>query len=170
MASDFEHNFKSLERLWAAISPDPCLYLADTNTTGFAEYMSPGGAAKRGGRDTYGELAAKTRQVIQENTTFVQIAESLPVACLRRSGWKRTTGRRGVNCVVFENGCIKIKCVRRTPPTRTLENWLRRQARAEIERYLEAVTKRLRRSPGKLYIMDQRTKWGNCSSLVIFPT
>ena len=73
--------------------------------------------------------------------------------------------RRGVNCVLFENGCIRLTCGPRTPPTRTLENWLRRQARAEIERYLRAVTKRLRRSPRKLYIMDQRTKWGNCSAM-----
>ncbi len=73
--------------------------------------------------------------------------------------------RRGVNCVVFENGGIHLMCGNRTPPSRTLENWLRRQARAEIERYLGAVTKRLRRSPGKLYIMDQRTKWGNCSAM-----
>jgi predicted metal-dependent hydrolase len=61
--------------------------------------------------------------------------------------------RRGVNCVLFENGGIHLLCGRRTPPSRTLENWLRRQARAEIERYLGAVTNRLRRSPGKLYIM-----------------
>jgi predicted metal-dependent hydrolase len=73
--------------------------------------------------------------------------------------------RSGVNCVVFENGCISITCGRRTPPARTLENWLRRQARAEIERHVGAVTNRLRRSPGKLYIMDQRTKWGNCSTM-----
>jgi hypothetical protein len=32
--------------------------------------------------------------------------------------------RSGVNCVVFENGCIHITCGRRTPPARTLENWL----------------------------------------------
>jgi type I restriction enzyme R subunit len=29
--------------------------------------------------DTYGELSAKTRELIQENTTFLDIAESLPV-------------------------------------------------------------------------------------------
>jgi predicted metal-dependent hydrolase len=73
--------------------------------------------------------------------------------------------RRGGNCVAFENGCIYITSDRRTPPARTLENWLRRQARSEIERHVGAVTKRLRRSPGKLYIMDQRTKWGNCSAM-----
>src|SRR5207245_3436918 len=33
----------------------------------------------RGSRDTYGELAAKTRQLIEENTTFIKIAEALPV-------------------------------------------------------------------------------------------
>jgi predicted metal-dependent hydrolase len=73
--------------------------------------------------------------------------------------------RRGGNCAAFEKGCIYTTCGRRTPPARTLENWLRRQARAEIERHVGAVTKRLRRSPGRLYIMDQRTKWGNCSAM-----
>ncbi len=34
---------------------------------------------QRGSRDTYGELSAKTRQLIQENTTFVDLAEALPV-------------------------------------------------------------------------------------------
>ena len=32
-----------------------------------------------GKQDTYGELSAKTRQLIQENTTFIDMAESLPV-------------------------------------------------------------------------------------------
>lgn len=34
---------------------------------------------QRGSRDTYGELSAKTQQLIRENTTFLDIAESLPV-------------------------------------------------------------------------------------------
>jgi type I restriction enzyme R subunit len=25
-SKNFEHNFKSLERLWEAVAPDPCLY------------------------------------------------------------------------------------------------------------------------------------------------
>ena len=52
----------------------------------------------------------------------------------------------------------------RTPVARSLENWLRRQARAEIEKQLAAVTARLRQRPGRVYVMGQRTKWGNCSA------
>lgn len=53
----------------------------------------------------------------------------------------------------------------RTDSARSLENWLRKQARIEIEKELEAVTRKIRRSPRRIYIMDQRTKWGNCSAL-----
>ncbi len=35
----------------------------------------------------------------------------------------------------------------------------------EIGRQLETVTRKLRRTPNRLYVMGQRTKWGNCSSL-----
>jgi hypothetical protein len=52
----------------------------------------------------------------------------------------------------------------RTPPARSLENWLRRQARAEIEKQLALVTARLRLRPQRIYVMGQRTKWGNCSA------
>jgi type I restriction enzyme R subunit len=34
---------------------------------------------QRGPQATYGELAAKTRQLIEENTSFIEIAEALPV-------------------------------------------------------------------------------------------
>lgn len=52
----------------------------------------------------------------------------------------------------------------RTPAARSLENWLRKQARVEIERQLATVTARLRQRPGRIYVMGQRTKWGNCSA------
>lgn len=54
---------------------------------------------------------------------------------------------------------------RATDPMKSLENWLRKQARAEIVKHLKAVTPKLRRSPNRVYVMGQRTKWGNCSSL-----
>jgi type I restriction enzyme, R subunit len=34
---------------------------------------------QRGSRATYGELSAKTRELIEDNTTFVRLAEALPV-------------------------------------------------------------------------------------------
>jgi predicted metal-dependent hydrolase len=52
-----------------------------------------------------------------------------------------------------------------TAPARSLENWFRRQARREILSHLDAVTTRLRCQSGKVLIMGQRTKWGNCSAL-----
>jgi predicted metal-dependent hydrolase len=53
----------------------------------------------------------------------------------------------------------------RTPTSRSLENWLRHQARAEIEKQLSTILARLRQEPRRVYVMNQRTKWGNCSTL-----
>ena len=80
-AKTFEHNFKSLERLWEAVSPDPCLYehrYVYNWLCGIyvAHRRRQRGASKK---DTFGELSAKTRQLIEENTAFVDLAESLPV-------------------------------------------------------------------------------------------
>jgi predicted metal-dependent hydrolase len=73
----------------------------------------------------------------------------------------RTHGNT-VSCVDGEI-VIRRGTVSRTPVGRSLENWFRKQARAEIQRQLPLVTARLRRSPGRVYVMGQRTKWGNCS-------
>jgi len=80
-AQIFEHNFKSLERLWEAISPDPCLYehrFVYRWLCGIyvAYCRRKKGTAQRG---TFGELSNKTRALIEENTTFLEIAQSLPV-------------------------------------------------------------------------------------------
>lgn len=74
---------------------------------------------------------------------------------------------RGANIVTHEDGRIVIMRghASRTSPAKSLENWLRRQARAEIAKQLDAVSRKLKRSPRKVYVMGQRTKWGNCSSL-----
>lgn len=75
--------------------------------------------------------------------------------------------RKGPNKVVIEQNRIVIVRGRfsQTHVARSLENWLRKQAREEIERHIQALTQRLKRFPRKVYIMGQRTKWGNCSSL-----
>ena len=51
-----------------------------------------------------------------------------------------------------------------TPAVRGLENWLRGQARSAIADYLPEVTAHIGEEPGRVYVMGQRTKWGNCSS------
>jgi type I restriction enzyme R subunit len=78
-AKTFEHNFKSLERLWEAVAPDPCLYPHRHQYNWLCGIYVAHRRRQRGSKDTYGELSAKTRQLIQENTTFLDIAESLPV-------------------------------------------------------------------------------------------
>lgn len=78
-AKNFEQNFKSLERLWEALAPDPCLYPYRHQYNWLCGIYIAHRRRQRGSKDTYGELSAKTRQLIQENTTFLDIAESLPV-------------------------------------------------------------------------------------------
>ncbi|MDD5706588.1 MAG: SprT family zinc-dependent metalloprotease [Kiritimatiellae bacterium] len=80
---------------------------------------------------------------------------------------ERVDGRRGANRVAFDGGVLTVRCGARAGTTvaKSLENWLRKQARVEIGRQLEAATRRLRRRANRLYVMGQRTKWGNCSPL-----
>jgi type I restriction enzyme, R subunit len=75
----FEQNFRSLERLWEAVAPDPCLYSHRHQYNWLCGIYIGYRRRKRGGGATYGELSAKTRQLIEENTTFVREAEELPV-------------------------------------------------------------------------------------------
>lgn len=51
-----------------------------------------------------------------------------------------------------------------TAPSRSLESWLRERARDAIAAHLCVVTARLGQQPSRVYVMGQRTKWGNCSS------
>lgn len=76
-------------------------------------------------------------------------------------------GRGGANRVTHELGRIVVfrSSNSETKPARSLENWFRKQARREILTHLNVLAKRLKREPGKVLIMDQRTKWGNCSAL-----
>lgn len=52
----------------------------------------------------------------------------------------------------------------RTAVARSLELWLRRQAREAIHTHLARITARIGSRPVHVYVMGQRTKWGNCSS------
>lgn len=78
-AKSFEHSFRSLERLWEAVAPDPCLYPHRFQYNWLCGIYVAHRRRQRGSKDTYGELSAKTRQLIQENTAFLDIAEALPV-------------------------------------------------------------------------------------------
>jgi len=80
-AKIFEHNFKSLDGLWEAVSPDACLYehryVYNWLCSIYIAYRRrQRGADKKG---TFGELSAKTRELIEQNTTFMDMALALPV-------------------------------------------------------------------------------------------
>jgi predicted metal-dependent hydrolase len=76
-----------------------------------------------------------------------------------------TRSRAAGNTVRFVGGEIVISRgpSSRTPVERSLEHWLRREARRAIESRLATFVSRLGQRPQRLYVMGQRTKWGNCS-------
>lgn len=80
---------------------------------------------------------------------------------------KANPQRGGPNQVVHDGQSLVIiqSGGSTTAPAKSLENWLRKQAREALLAQLALVTPKLRREPGRVYIMGQRTKWGNCSSL-----
>lgn len=87
--------------------------------------------------------------------------DEVVVRVLRLARW------RARNKVVLDDGAITITCApdSKTPVVRSLENWLRRQARQRVEAHVVVLSKRLKHTPGRIYVMDQRTRWGNCSAL-----
>lgn len=87
--------------------------------------------------------------------------EPVPVSVVQIDTWQAP------NKVILEPGAIVITRGpdARTPVARSLEYWLRKQARGRIEQHLIDVGKCVKRTPNRVYVMGQRTKWGNCSAL-----
>jgi predicted metal-dependent hydrolase len=87
--------------------------------------------------------------------------ETLPIRVIRSGNWQ------GPNRVTLNDSILDITCGAnsRTPLATSLENWLRKEARQSIEMHLADVVTRVKRAPNRVYIMGQRTKWGNCSAL-----
>lgn len=87
--------------------------------------------------------------------------EELPLQVMRVDSW------RGPNRVSLKENAITVM----TGPkgqdavAQSLENWLRKQAREQVNTLVDKIKKKLKRSPNRIYVMGQRTKWGNCSSL-----
>jgi len=65
--------------------------------------------------------------------------------------------------VEFDSGVVYVKS--RSPQTalKALELWLRREAKSDIASRLSERAVEIGRRPNRVYIMSQRTKWGNCS-------
>lgn len=71
------------------------------------------------------------------------------------------------NRIIHADDGITVQCgtVSPTSPAASLENWLRKQAREKIYSLVAELAIRMNTQPDKIYIMGQRTKWGNCSAL-----
>jgi type I restriction enzyme R subunit len=85
-AKTFEQNFKSLSRLWEAVAPDPCLYEHRFIYRWLCGvYVAHRRRKNRKNKGTYEELSAKTRKLIEEDTSFLEIADTLPVFKIDRN-------------------------------------------------------------------------------------
>jgi predicted metal-dependent hydrolase len=73
---------------------------------------------------------------------------------------------RAANRVSFDGDSIRILTGEypATPAAKTLENWLRQEARQQIDGLVRELGDRLNRRPNRIYVMDQRTRWGSCST------
>jgi type I restriction enzyme R subunit len=78
-AQDFEAQFKRTQVLWEALSPDECLYPYRHEYTWLCGIYVAHRRRNRRRPDTREELAAKTRELIQAHTSFMDIAEDVPV-------------------------------------------------------------------------------------------
>jgi YgjP-like, metallopeptidase domain len=58
---------------------------------------------------------------------------------------------------------VRIPASGMVEPMPLLERWLRKQAREAICVLIAERSREFRRRPGRIFIMDQRTKWGGCS-------
>lgn len=59
---------------------------------------------------------------------------------------------------------VRVPVGTQAEPRVLAESWLKAQARAELETMLRQQAARMKVSPKKLTIRDQRTRWGSCST------
>lgn len=80
---------------------------------------------------------------------------------------ERAPQSRGAHKIAqMADGFVLIRSAgSRTKLAQSFENWLRRDAKQEILKYVAAISSRINRHPKRVLVMGQRTKWGNCSPL-----
>jgi predicted metal-dependent hydrolase len=123
-------------------------------------FISDQGAWVAGQLKRLSQLHALRRPSVRDDEHILFRGETVGVRVVRTQTWLAP------NKVAYEHNTITVTCNpgSKTTPARSLENWLRRQAHRIIEQHIVEVCKRLNRTPNRVYVMDQRTKWGNCSA------
>ena len=79
VALEFETQFKRMETLWESLSPDECLYDFRQDYTWLTSIYIAHRRRNRRALATHEELSVKTRELIQQHTEFMEIAEEVPV-------------------------------------------------------------------------------------------
>ena len=100
-------------------------------------------------------------------SAFLRRNENWVLAQLDRVAGLRSLRRpalRQLGQVLYRGNPTPVRVEFVDTKARGLENWLRREARAAIADYIPTVTSHIGQQPGRVYVMGQRTKWGNCSS------
>jgi predicted metal-dependent hydrolase len=107
------------------------------------------------------QLDVLRRPSAQNDEHILFRGDTVAVRVVRSQTWPAP------NKVAIVRDTITVTCKSggKTAPASSLENWLRKQARERIEQHISEVGKRLKRTPNRIYVMGQRTKWGNCSAL-----
>lgn len=131
----------------------------------------------RNGEEVQEFLAKNGRWIVEQLKRAEQLRSLRRTACRplgeimfrgdpTRVRVEATGSRAAGNLVRLMNGEIVVSRGHgsRTAVSCSLENWLRREARRAIENHLEAISTQLGQRPAGVYVMGQRTKWGNCSS------
>ena len=79
ISKNFITQFKRTEVLWEALSPDACLYPFRREYAWLCSIYVDHLRQKRRTPTTHEEFAAKTRKLIQEHTTFMDLVENQPI-------------------------------------------------------------------------------------------
>jgi predicted metal-dependent hydrolase len=107
------------------------------------------------------QLHALRRPSVRDAAHILFRGDTVVVRVVHSQTW------RAPNRVAIDHDAITVTCMpgSKTAPVRSLENWLRKRARERIEQHIAELGKLLKRAPNRVYVMGQRTKWGNCSAL-----
>lgn len=102
---------------------------------------------------------APFRQRRRNSATILYRGHTVDVSIVRDPSIKR----RGIVENIGRTLRVRIPACGTMDPAPVLEKWLRKRAREAICGIVTERSKKIRRKPGRIFIMDQRTRWGGCS-------
>lgn len=77
---------------------------------------------------------------------------------------EKTTRRYGIALEQRNELVVRVPIGKVALAGRALERWLRRLARSDLHTALDRRAREMRLKFGRVYVMNQRTRWGGCSS------